>query len=432
MGLFSTGVNLNQEKVKGVIDNINTTKGKLTSIEETLNNAVRSITGANGFNLVEAEGVSVDPNLVTTVISGSQDNIEAVVSAINQKEELIIAYNNASGMDKAKMFFSIKAETMGEDFETGTIVLNNGTSALSNFAIPADSTGTFVGKGDSKLLDILGSGAIAVKEFLFGKPRKKSEEIADSEIVLMDEDTSKGASTGEVLDNRLRIGFENRNLDNVADYSSNTLETDTSSDEVFDQYSSDVLVADPLSNVTYETSTNTNTGNRMGMLYNQYDYADIPYDPTGRNLASSGCGFFSTLSAVSAKTGHDFSRDEIANIAANVNTRYGLGNQDRMEMTMDYLSGQYNFTVDHRVGDTVQSISELQPNQAVVFLTRSSGHFVALTGKTDNGNVIINDSDGALYNRSSFQRDRVDNTGFDLSNGEFEVDRGNHWVLTFN
>lgn len=400
MGLFSTDVNLNQEKLQGVIDNINIAKSKLVDIEEILGNAVKFITEANGFNLVEAEGGCINYNLVETIISGSQDNIESVVSAINQKEELVINYNNASGIDKMKMFFSIKAETFGDAFETGTIVLNNGTSALSNVTDLPNNTGTFIGKGDFRLLDILGSGAIAIKEFLFGKSKK-------NDTVLGDESVSK--------DNLLTSGLE------IVENNESDKIFDTLSDEVFNQSSIDSL-----------DGTKTNSENRMGMLYNQYDYADIPYDPTGRNLASSGCGFFSTLSAISAKTGHDFSRDEIVNIAANVNTRYGLGNQDRMEMTMDYLSEQYNFTVDHRVGDTVQSINELQPNQAVIFLTRSSGHFVALTGITSDGNAIINDSDGALYNRSSFQRDRVDNTGFDLSNGEFEVDRGNHWVLTFN
>lgn len=204
-------------------------------------------------------------------------------------------------------------------------------------------------------------------------------------------------------------------------------------DKVTDKFSMFADTNTPLPASTLEMTNNSVVSDKMmGMLYNQYDYADIPYGGGGKNLASSGCGFFSTLSAVTAKTGHKFSKDEIANIAATVSTTNGLSNQQRMELTMKTLSNQYNFTIEHRNGDPRNAISNMNDNEAVIFLTRNSGHFVALTNKMDNGNVIINDSDGALYNRSSIQRDRVDNSGFNLNSGEFEVDVGNHWVLKFN
>lgn len=181
MGLFSTGVTFNKDKVQIVIDNINTAKGKLADAEETLRSAIETIRGANGYNLLETEGVNLDSSLAETVGTTCSESIDNIVSTINQKEELIMAYNEADGLDKVKMFFSIKSGNIKEDFETGATIWDKGKSALANIVSMAESTGAAVFAAGSKLLDVIGGGASSVKEFLFGREKTNSEDVLETD-----------------------------------------------------------------------------------------------------------------------------------------------------------------------------------------------------------------------------------------------------------
>ena len=185
----------------------------------------------------------------------------------------------------------------------------------------------------------------------------------------------------------------------------------------------------PLVNV----EDNTLNNNVFGMLYDQSQYTNVSY--AGDTLASNGCGFFSVLSAVTAKTGYEFSQSEIEKMANDINEAAKNGklsvvnNKGRMEYLLDNLSEQYGFTWSK--GNTSNISSALMKGDAVISLTDSSTHFVAITGVLDNGNVIVNDSDGNSYRRDAVLRDRVDNVGFNLSNNELKVSNGDVWYLNF-
>ena len=59
----------------------------------------------------------------------------------------------------------------------------------------------------------------------------------------------------------------------------------------------------------------------------------------------------------------------------------------------------------------------------------SSGHFVPLTGILDNGNVVINDSNGYKYTGKNLER--YNELGFNLSDKEFDITTGNTWYIDF-
>ena len=170
--------------------------------------------------------------------------------------------------------------------------------------------------------------------------------------------------------------------------------------------------------VDYESNVN----NRFGMIYDQTKYTKIPY--SGGTLATNGCGFFSLLSVITVKTGHEFSYEEIEFLAKYIDENdYGMSNDLRMELLADFLSDEYKFT--WKKGPISELKTSLSNGKAVIGLTpagkSNSGHFVPITGILENGNVIINDTNGYSYYWDPIKQKRVDEVGFNLEAREFII-----------
>lgn len=196
---------------------------------------------------------------------------------------------------------------------------------------------------------------------------------------------------------------------------------------------------------------NVDTQEIMGIIYDQNDYADVKYGNS--DLKTSGCGFFSVLSSITAKTGHIFTYDEIVDLAAYAGKAGGKGgNEGRMEALATYLGEQYGFTWEK--GPASEILSSLEDGKCVIGCTHNSagnasGHFVPITGILDNGNIVINDSDSkaARYNNPNndwYHPDNINRLNTDgfkyvygspnqsefyitVRDGEQDV-----WYLTFN
>lgn len=158
----------------------------------------------------------------------------------------------------------------------------------------------------------------------------------------------------------------------------------------------------------------------LGMLYDQTEYDGIKYGIG--DLSSNGCGFFSSLSIVTAKTGYEFSYDEIVELAevVNSNGNSSLSNEQRMEVLLDLLSDRKHISNWYK-GPVSDVVSSLEDGKGVIALTNSSRHFVPISGLTDNGNLVVNDTDGNAYRSSLWRRQRIDELGFDMSKGEFLI-----------
>lgn len=242
MGVFSTSMKFNPDKVQAVIESINTTKGKLTDVEAAVSSAINAVTGANGFDLLEAEGLSLDTNIGETYVAECQDNIENIVSTINQKEELIMAYNSAEGFDKVKMFFSIKAENVSNDLETGATIWDKGKSVLANITSVISSTGAFVCEAGSKLLDIIGDGANATKEFFFGKDDKKSNDVLSTDDTNKTDSDTDNEKSSDVFENKTSW-LTNIETDKKSIYVDN-LKENSRVQKAIDKYSDEIMTAD--------------------------------------------------------------------------------------------------------------------------------------------------------------------------------------------
>ena len=140
----------------------------------------------------------------------------------------------------------------------------------------------------------------------------------------------------------------------------------------------------------------SNKNYKLGGLYDQMDekYKEIRYSGYS-NLYKSGCGFFSVLNCITAKTGHVFNYDEIKTLAGQVEAGAAGGtNVDRMEWLLEHLSKEYDFTWDR--GPKENLINALSEGKTAISLvptrTSDSGHILALTGVLDNGRVVVADS----------------------------------------
>ena len=133
----------------------------------------------------------------------------------------------------------------------------------------------------------------------------------------------------------------------------------------------------------------------MGVIYDQNLYGDVKYGES--DLKTSGCGFFSVLSVITAKTGYVFYYNEISSLASYVGENAsGSSNQEKMEFLATYLGDRFGFSWEK--GPASEIISSLNDGKCVIGLTSNSGgnmsgHFVSITGILENGNIIVNDSD---------------------------------------
>lgn len=213
MGLFKTSVIYNPGQVQAAIEEINNIRNSLNEAKGSLYSGLSMIQGATGFDLVEAEGVSIDTGIADSLTSECINSIDTIVNSINEKTMEIQAYNDAEGLNKYWIFANIKFKDIRTDLDKKiNELLTTGAAATGSFESEADKilktskkksgvldffkslasdTGAVICKGASKALDILKSAGSSVKGWfknLFTSDNqtstskdKKSEEILKSD-----------------------------------------------------------------------------------------------------------------------------------------------------------------------------------------------------------------------------------------------------------
>lgn len=160
-----------------------------------------------------------------------------------------------------------------------------------------------------------------------------------------------------------------------------------------------------------------NTTDVYGMIYDQTNYGGIDYGSTLKDLSSNGCGFFSLLSVITRKTGHIFTYDEVKLLASGLDG--SKDNSGKMEELASYLGCEYNFSFKK---GPLDDLKELLANDNImaIALINASTHFVPITGITDDGRLIINDTFGPSYWWNPVYQARLDELGIRWENGDSE------------
>lgn len=358
MGLFKTSVNYNPEKVQSSIEEINNIKNNLYEVKDNLYSALSTIKGANGFDLVEAEGVNVDIGIADSLTSECISSIETIVNSINEKTMQIQAYNDASGLSKYWIFANIKFKDVRTELDkkindllttgaaaTGSFeseadkILKTSkkkTSILDHFKSLASDTGAIICKGASKIFDVIGSAVGNVKDWFkskFSSTSKKDSNDEKAKEVFNSKNTKKEGTTPSTTKTpsqskqesspilqSIRSKLSNTNTDNKS-ISLDNLSADSRVTKAIDKYSDEILNAD-YATVSDNILTTTTTENINGAPV-QVTHVVIN-DPSQINGAPANNGYGNGLETVSSA-----SKRVNSVIAVNgSHFNYGDGTQD--------------------------------------------------------------------------------------------------------
>lgn len=178
MGIFSTEIVLNEEKVQEGLQYLNDIRNNLSTPRGDLYSAISMITGATGFDLVEAAGgLNLNASIAEKADSNCRAAIDEITNSIRQKVIQIKAYNDAEGFDKACIFADMKITNFKEGIsdiitpliDTGAALVTGGISLvkdilkgagnfLTNIGTVALNTGAYVLNGASSLaLNLFGT-----------------------------------------------------------------------------------------------------------------------------------------------------------------------------------------------------------------------------------------------------------------------------------
>ena len=169
-------------------------------------------------------------------------------------------------------------------------------------------------------------------------------------------------------------------------------------------------------------------------LYNQKDYADVPYCVNG-NLAEDGCGIvtYSMLLSYLFDDEQDYTPEILAK---KYEGTYG-GAWGTSYKMFDETPKSYGLEVEKCYAwegwvKEDKIVNALKNNQPVVAYVgkksglTGSGHYVLLTGITEDGKILVNDPNGDNYQKSSLQ-DGFDN-GFDIKTFSKDTESG-YWIF---
>lgn len=149
---MGTSIKYNPGKVQAAIENINSIKSNIYIAKAALSSGISLIKGATGFDLVEAEGATIDSGMADALASECSSSIDAIVSAINEKSMQIQAYNDAEGFDKKWLFANMAFKDLRNSIKSSLNELLGSSGAKS--------VGTFKSRID-KILNISPSKGIS-------------------------------------------------------------------------------------------------------------------------------------------------------------------------------------------------------------------------------------------------------------------------------
>ena len=150
-------------------------------------------------------------------------------------------------------------------------------------------------------------------------------------------------------------------------------------------------------------------------LYLQTDYPELAYGDHG-SVASHGCGLVSLWMIATYLNDQEYQIEDLAEQFGDYNTKHGslwiLFKDSAEELGLDLIvsdcpNGEwYNWDM---------IMEALENDQPVIFLMNSnslftsSGHFIVLSGLTDDGKIIVNDPNGKNYTKNAVMIEGYEN-----------------------
>ena len=167
-------------------------------------------------------------------------------------------------------------------------------------------------------------------------------------------------------------------------------------------------------------------------LYNQLDYADIAY--FYGNVADSGCGITSYAMVLTYLLDKEITPDILAEMYGGT---YGGSWGTSPDLFRETPEKDWGVTlVDEctwtgwRDGTIEEALKNGQPIIAYVSdqsIFTSGGHYVVITGITEDGKLLVNDPNGANYNKGGVLAEGFEN-GFTLDAFTNDL-RSNYWIF---
>lgn len=129
-------------------------------------------------------------------------------------------------------------------------------------------------------------------------------------------------------------------------------------------------------------------------LYFQTDYPDVMYG--SGTIKSSGCSIVSLAMVASYLTGHNYRPEDLADWFGG----YNGNNVERMEYASDELRLPWRRAENwHDARDAIQKGAVVIVMEDYRSLFTDSQHFIVVTGLTEKGRVLVNDSYEPNYNK---------------------------------
>jgi len=167
-----------------------------------------------------------------------------------------------------------------------------------------------------------------------------------------------------------------------------------------------------------KTTIASSTAKRIGNneikkipLLNQLDYADAPYGEDG-TIASHGCGIVCISMVATYLTDTPFYPDELAERFGDYNSPNGS-----YWTLFEACSKGLEISIPKQTSSWSEVVAALENSQPVISIQGSglftrSGHFIVLTGITEDGKILVNDPNGNNWAKNETMKDGFKN-GFD-------------------
>ena len=160
-------------------------------------------------------------------------------------------------------------------------------------------------------------------------------------------------------------------------------------------------------------------------LFNQVDYPNDPYGKYG-SIASHGCGIVSLAMVATYLTDELQHPVDLATKYGHFNTENGsywsLFESTDQDFGIDVVAQTYNWSKVKEALSNGQVVVALQGREGIF---TNGGHYIVLTGITEDGKILVNDPNGANWNRNKTMIDGFLN-GFDEE--QITLAGGPYWI----
>ena len=160
-------------------------------------------------------------------------------------------------------------------------------------------------------------------------------------------------------------------------------------------------------------------------LFNQGDYPHSPYGREEWSVASHGCGIVSVAMIATYLTDKVHAPDEMAMQFGRYNTVHGsywiLFADSAKELGLGEVIQTNNWSKVETALKNGQPVVSIQSTG----LFTGGGHFIVLTGMTEDGKVLVNDPNGGNWRKNATMIEGFEN-GFTPS--QIRASGGTYWI----